>query len=102
MEPDAPSMWTFRPRCARKRSTVTSEKREQSDCANLRIDILAYIELRGSSLGFPAARQERLTLMQAAIRQGLIEWNGAVGKFVLTTLGRERLAAHRHEMAISV
>ena len=87
----------------RKRSTVTSEgQREQSDCADLRIDVLAYIELRGSSLGFPAARQERLTLMQAAIRQGLIEWNGAVGKFVLTTLGHERLTAHRHEMAISV
>lgn len=81
---------------------MSEERREQRARADLRIDVLEHIELRGSSLGFPATRQERLTLVQAAIGQGLIEWNSAVGKFVLTTFGRERLAAYRHKIATAV
>ena len=64
--------------------------------------MLEYIELRGNSLGFPATCQKRLTLVHAAIRQELIERNSAVSKFVLTTFGRQRLAAHRHKIATSV
>jgi len=81
---------------------MSEEQRKQRARADLRIELLEHIELRGSSLGFPATRQERLTLVQAAIRQGLIEWNSAVGKFALTTFGREHLAAYRYEIATSV
>jgi len=81
---------------------MSEEQRDQTVRADLRIDVLEYIEMRGSSLGFPAARRERLALMNAAIRQGLIAWNRMRGKFELTTQGNKCLAEHRHQTATEV
>jgi hypothetical protein len=61
--------------------------------------MLEHIEERGSLKGFPAPRREKLTLVKAAIEQGLIVWNKTTDKYELTTFGYRRLEEHRHKIA---
>jgi hypothetical protein len=63
---------------------------------------LKHIEERGSLLGFAGTRQERLVLMKAVLRQGLIVWNITRGKYELTTFGHKRLDEYRHKIATGV
>lgn len=56
---------------------------------------LDHIAERGSLLWLVPDRAQRLGLMNAIGKQGLVAWNRARGKYELTQAGRLRLADYR-------
>jgi hypothetical protein len=71
------------------------EKRETQDPAEPFSAALEHIEKRGSLLSFAPDRAQRLELMKAMSKKGLVAWNATARKYELTTTGGECLAEHR-------
>jgi hypothetical protein len=52
---------------------------------------MEHIKARGNLDGFPADRSQRVGLMYAAARQGLVAWDKSRSRYELTRLGEQRL-----------
>ena len=51
---------------------------------------------------FPAPRQYKLALMNAAVERGLVVWNKMLDKYELLGFGHKRLKEYRHKIATEV
>jgi hypothetical protein len=71
------------------------EKRDTQEPAEPLSAVLEHIEKRGSLLWFAPDRAQRLGLMMAMIKKGLVVWNETARKYQLTTFGGQYLAEHR-------
>jgi hypothetical protein len=56
----------------------------------------------GSLRVFPAPRQYKLALMNAAVERGLVVWNKMLDKYELLGFGHKRLKEYRHKIATEV
>lgn len=66
------------------------------DQESLRIGAaMEHVQDHGNLDSFPGGQNERLALMLTARRQGLVMWDRARERYVLTSLGRRRLGMRR-------
>ncbi len=66
------------------------------DQESLRLNsALEHVDRHGNLDRFSGIQSEKLALMTTANRQGLVRWNRNDSRYELTSLGRERLGAHR-------
>jgi hypothetical protein len=56
---------------------------------------MEHIKAHGNLDGFPADRSQRVALLYAAARQGLIAWDKSRSRYELTRLGEQRLVGLR-------
>ena len=81
---------------------MSAERGTQKARPQMSRTVREHMEERGGLLGFATTRQERLALMKAALRQGLMVWNITRGKYERTTFGHKRLEEYRHKIATGV
>ncbi len=86
----------------RGKAAMSEDQRGQKAREQVIVDVLGYIEKRGSFRGFLISHHKNQTLMKAAIEQNLIVWDKIGGRYDLTAVGRERLAEYRHKIATRV
>jgi hypothetical protein len=61
-----------------------------------------HTDERGEPLSFASARLERLAVMKAALRRGLMVWNIRAESCGRPTFGHKRLEEYRHKIATGV
>ncbi len=76
------------------------EKRDSEDPVEPLFAALEHIAKQGSLLRLAPDRAQRLGLMMAMTKQGLVAWNAAASKYELTSLGGERLAEYQQTIGL--
>ena len=76
-----------------------TRKTTQEDAVEPLLAALDHIEKQGSLLRFAPDRAQRLGLMMAMTKKGLVAWNATAVRYELTALGDECLAQHRKSIA---
>ena len=80
-------------------STSGAIRKTTQDAVEPLLAALDHIEKQGSLLQFTPDRAQRLGLMMAMTKKGLVAWNATAVRYELTALGDECLAQHRKSIA---
>jgi hypothetical protein len=83
-------------------STSGATRKTTQDAVEPLLAALDHIEKQGSLLRLTPDRAQRLGLMMAMTKKGLVAWNATAVRYELTALGDECLAQHRKSIAPQV
>jgi hypothetical protein len=74
---------------------VTREIGRTHKSAEPLLSALEYLQAQGSLLSLVPDRAQRLGLMRAMSRNGLVHWDRALSKYALTPLGKQCLSEYQ-------
>jgi hypothetical protein len=81
-------------------STSGAIRKTAQDAVEPLLTALDHIEKQGSLLRFTPDRAQRLGLMIAMTKKGLVAWNATAVRYELTALGDDCLAEYRKSITL--